>query len=676
MRGKTVRNALIYVCVLIVLWTCAWCFPSREKRVFAATQKENVITDDFNSENINSLWLNRGASLNKEYDALHFNGKYNYGGTVAAEGFAFNGSTDFKFTVKVISGSWFAMAFGGRNNLTAYASYAFSVTFNRNSTSVSQGDGGFNYTKKHQDDTAYFIDYAKTRNVDVVVSVQETEANIYNVEVSYLDSETGQEISSTFAYEGIESFEGCPYVCFNAGNMVLDILSFEAKQNGEVVFSDDFSENKLSYTGEGLGNSKWRTNANYDASHVYVAPISKLDFSAKDSFVLYAESMPQNSNYIETTYCINFDLFIGQKGLSADVLFGVGFQLDSESQRLDETKMVGLVVRDNLVYPATMSNRSLMLVKGYDGIPTEELYGKKTAVTIKACFDNSVVLSIGNRRFVYENVETTGLFGIGCQNVSGSRVNDVKIDNATVDIYVPKNATASDMSTDFSGLKTTVDEDGTEYYDYYLNRAKWHIGSSVGLPIYTPRERTDYLMFMNSTNNSAFGPKEKYDEYIIQCDITISSFGNNGQMVGLSFGRNAYSVVTQYTTAVGFYMQVSQANQLNRTIIYTYNCKLDNNSDSKTIYKEDGTEEYMWPTVDGDNKRVSTTYNLMFVVKNRSVNVHYKRADEDVAVLNRIRATVQDVNTYGYPAIFGLGAVGFKMQNFRIININPLYKGE
>lgn len=244
-----------------------------------------------------------------------------------------------------------------------------------------------------------------------------------------------------------------------------------------------------------------------------------------------------------------------------------------------------------------------------------------------------------------------------------------------MDIYVPKNATASDMSTDFSGLKTTVDKDGT-VYDYYLNRAKWYIGSSVGLPIYTPRERTDYLMFMNSTNNSAFGPKAKYDEYIIQCDITISSFGNNGQMVGLSFGRNAYSVITQYTTAVGFYMQVSEANQLNRTIIYTYNCRLDNNSDSKVIYKEDGTEEYMWPTVNEQNKRVSTTYNIMFVVKNRSVSVHYKRADEDVAVLNRVRATVKDVNTYGYPAIFGIGSVGFKMQNFRIININPLFKGE
>ena len=676
MKGKAIKNTVIYICVFIVLFMCMYYLPPHKKTVFAATQEENVITEDFNTDTMNTLWLNKGASLDKEYNALHFNGKYNYGGTVSLVGFELNQSTEFKFTVKVISGSWFAMGFGGRNNLTAYASYAFAVTFNRNSTSISQGDGGFNYTKKYQNDTSYFIDYAKTRNVDVVVSLQETEANIYNVEVSYLDSETKQELSSKFTYEGIESFDGCPYVCFNAGNMMLDILSFEAKQNDEVVFTDDFSKNTLSYTGEGLGDSKWRTNANYDSSYVYVAPICKLDMSAKDAFVLYGESMPSNSNYIETTYCVEFDLFVGNKGFSADVLFGFGFQLNSESQRLDEHKMVGLAVKNGVIYPASMSQRVLKYIEGYDGIPTEELYGKKTAINMTVCFNNSVVLSVGQYRFVYDDVETSGLFGIGCQNVSGSRVNDIKIDNATIDIYVPKNASSSDMSTDFSGLKTTVDEDGTTYYDYYLNRAKWYVGSNVGLPIYTPRERTDYLMFMNSTNNSAFGPKAKYDEYIIQCDITISSIGNNGQMVGLSFGRNAYSVITQYTTAVGFYMQVSQANNLNRTIIYTYNCKLDNNSDSKLIYKEDGTEEYMWPTVDEQNKRVSTTYNIMFIVKERSVSVHYKRADEDVSVLTRVRATVKDVNTYGYPAIFGLGSVGFKMQNFRIININPLFKGE
>ena len=382
MKGKAIKNTVIYIVVFIVLFMCMCYFPlSQEKTVFASTHEENVISDDFNNEEINNLWLNRGASLNKEYDALHFDGKYNYGGTVSLVGFELNQSTEFQFSVKVLSGSWFAMGFGGRNDLSAYASYAFAVTFNRNSTSISQGDGGFNYTKKYQNDTAYFIDYAKTRNVDVVISLQETEANIYNVEVSYLDSETKQGISSKFTYEGIEGFEGCPYVCFNAGNMMLDILSFEAKQNGEVVFADDFSENKLSYTGEALGDSKWRTNANYDSSYVYVAPISNLDLSAQDAFVIYAESMPSNSNYIETTYSVDFDFFVGNKGFSTDVLFGFGFHLDSESQRLDEHKMVGLALKDGVIYPATMSKRVLRYIEGYDGIPLEELYGKKMTLS-------------------------------------------------------------------------------------------------------------------------------------------------------------------------------------------------------------------------------------------------------------------------------------------------------
>ena len=117
--------------------------------------------------------------------------------------------------------------------------------------------------------------------------------------------------------------------------------SFFRGKNGCIfVMDDETLKNKLSYTGEALGDSKWRTNANYDSSYVYVAPISNLDLSAQDAFVIYAESMPSNSNYIETTYSVDFDFFVGNKGFSTDVLFGFGFHLDSESQRLDEYKLI------------------------------------------------------------------------------------------------------------------------------------------------------------------------------------------------------------------------------------------------------------------------------------------------------------------------------------------------
>ena len=669
------KNKFLKCFTLSAVLAASALFPAQftgNETAFAAVEKNNVISEDFNKSELGGEWIGRGSALEKEYDAMRFNGKYDYGGTVSLAGFEFGGSCEFSFTVKAISGSWFAMAFGGRNALSAFASYSFSLSFNAKQTSISQGDGGFEYTNKKTDTSSYFLDYAKTKPVTVKISLEETLENMYNAAVSYTDAETGAKAGEDFTYENIPAIGGRTYVCFNTGNMLMDILDFEAKKGGETVFSDDFSSPDIVYYGEAVGEAKWTTNANYTAEHVYIAPIGKLDLSGANAFAMYAGQMPKSNGYSEKVYDVSFQLNISEKGFSDQTVFGVGFHLSENSSRLDETKLAGIAADGDVLRPVTLSGGKLTFLAG-EAIPKEEAYGRAFTVLAEALYNGNVKIKFGRYEYTYPSVEISGLIGIGCANVSGDRKNYVSIDDAEINVYQAKLSYEGDMSSDFSGLKITKDESGTDYYDYYLNAAKWHLGSGVGLPVYTKRGKSDYLMFMNSSNYSAFGPKAKYEEYMIQCDVTITSTARNGQMVGLSFGRSAYSMVTQFTTAVGFYMQVAPAAGLNRTILYTYNCTLENQSDSKTLYKEDGTEEYMWAVKnESENKNDVTRYNLMFIVKNREVGVHYKRADEDISVLGKTRAIVKNVNTYGYPAIFGLGGVGFQLRNFRIINLNPL----
>ncbi len=646
-------------------------FP-KEDRAFAAVEKTTVLKEDFNKNALGEEWINHGAKLDKDYDAMRFNGNFNYGGTVSPAGFKFGGSCELHFKVKAISGTWFAMGFGGRESLTTYAEYSFSLSFGIKSTTASQGNGAFTYEKVGQSDDAYFLEYAKTRPVEVVIKLEEVslKPHLYNVTAAFYDAETQARVGEEFYCEGLEELGGYEYVCFNTGDSLLDILSFEAIRGGETVFSDGFSLPSIAYGGDN-GETKWTTNKNYGEENVYIAPISSLDFSGGNAFAIFSEKMPESNNYVEKTYEISFKASFGAKGFSEAVMFGIGFDLAPNSERLDENKMAGFVLSDGEIRPATMSERKIKYLSG--GYKPSDVYGREFSVTVTALSDGSVKIKLGAKEFTFNNVSSGGLFGIGCQNVSDERKNEIKIDDVSVEVYGAKISSAADVSTDFTGVKTTVDTDGTVYYDYYLNETKWYLGTNVKLLPYNPSWPSDYLSFTNSTNYSAFGPKEKYGEYIIQCDITINSVGANNQMIGLSFGRNAYSMTTQFTTAVGFYMQVQGG--YNRTIIYTYNCKLEGGSGDKTLYKENGSEEYMWATRDENKKLVTERYNIMFVVKNRSVTVHYKRAEEDVSVLGKVRARVTDVNTFGYPAIFGLGGVSFEMRNFRLMNIDPLAEG-
>ena len=666
---KTLIKNITIVILLFVLVTGSLFLNGRD-RAYAAVEKTVALKDDFNRDTLGDDWINNGAKLDKDYDALRFNGDYDYGGAISPAAYKLSGSCEIRFVVKVFSGSWFAMGFGGRESLTAYAGYSFAVSFETRATTVSQGNGAFTLTAVQKSEDAYFMGYAKTTPVEVVISLEEISEipHLFNISVAYYDSITGAELGGMICSEPLTELGNNEFICFNTGNAVADILEFEITEEGERVFYDDFTSPSIAYGGYN-GNTNWSTNANYDKDSVYIAPISALDLSSPDAFVIYNDRMPGSNNYVEKTYEVTFSVDIGSRGFSEAVLFGVGFDLSPQSTRADESKMIGFVLYEGMIRPAMLVGGGIIRFTSGEGFNPSDLYGRTHTFSMSANSDGSVWVNFAGKQFTFKNVNTSGYMAIGCQNVSDIRTNQVQIDDIQVVVYGSQVSDAGDMSSDFTGVKVTVDDDGNEYKDYYLNEMDWYLGTNVKLLMYIERDPVDYLSFTRCTNYSAFGPKQKYSEYIIQCDVTVTSTAENNQMVGLSFGRTAYSMTTQYTTAVGFYMQ--KQGEIERTILYTYNCKFEGGSNDKVLYKEDGSEEYMWATRE-DKKLITQRYNLMFVVKNRSVTVHYKRAEEDVSVLSKVRAKVVDVNTYGYPAIFGLGGMSMEVRNFRIINIDPL----
>ena len=63
------------------------------------------------------------------------------------------------------------------------------------------------------------------------------------------------------------------------------------------------------------------------------------------------------------------------------------------------------------------------------------------------------------------------------------------------------------------------------------------------------------------------------------------------------------------------------------------------------------------------------TYNVMFVVKNRTVRVYFKEENEPVEKLAICRAEYRDVDTYGYPSVFGRNGISFDLTELKITNL-------
>lgn len=93
----------------------------------------------------------------------------------------------------------------------------------------------------------------------------------------------------------------------------------------------------------------------------------------------------------------------------------------------------------------------------------------------------------------------------------------------------------------------------------------------------------------------------------------------------------------------------------------------NSHGDVYSYIRENGEPVNLWEK-DEDGKY--KTYNILFIVRNRSVEVYYKEKNQDISVLGILRAKYVDVNTYGYVAVFGANGVSFEISDFKLTNLS------
>ncbi len=633
----------------------------------AASVRTEWFYDDFNSETLAGEWENHGGAITAPYKALHFGGEYFWAGGAVINREVFTGKrVTLGFELKAAAtGNWIGVGFGGKDTSSDFYAYdgaliisTADVRYFKNYGASGISDSGESYSTNlyslsTQKIVRYTFDFRPSGG-----------ANEYSVTVKgYSSEEAKYDFTAKRGEFGAEEFcaefNGVeiinPYLCLNGMNPVADVLkvTVRAGENAEeTILEDDFSSPSISYPSEAVGRESWHVSSRYDKTNLYIAPIGELVLEGKD-FVLYSENVLRRSEKIDELFSLEVEFKIN--GANRGDRFGFGLGLDHGDETADRINLAGIEKRGENEYVFSLSKKGSSLDKSVEVFKLDE--GKIYKLKLSAYADNRITVSTAGTSHTFYEVETDGLCAIASSGGEGA---SFSADNFSYDFFTYKGSAEADAAINFKGIKE--DESGLSYY---INEKEWYIGSQVTLPMYNIYFKSEKLVFAGCTEFSCFGPKKKYADFIMQFNVKIESGRTNAAAFGLAFGKSSFSSNISVTKAVGFmcngYEKLSPEDEepTVQTTVQALNLAGANSASYQRIRNGEDIVD-MW---DG------RTYNVMFVVKNRTVRVYFKEENEPVEMLAICRAEYRDVDTYGYPSVFGRNGISFDLTELKITNL-------
>ncbi|MDY6024288.1 MAG: hypothetical protein SPJ19_05770 [Candidatus Borkfalkiaceae bacterium] len=646
--------------------TAAYAVSFNEKAE-AASVKTEWFYDDFNSDTLAGEWENHGGEITAPYKALHFGGEYFWAGGVVINRKVFTGKKiTLEFELKAAStGNWFGVGFGGKDTSSDFYGYdgaliisTADVRYFKNYGASGISDSGESratnlYSLSTEKIVRYTVEFLPTGGAnEYKVMVRGYSSEEAKYDFIEKNGEFGEEVFCA-EFNGVEIVN--EYLCLNGMNPVADVLkvTVRAGENGEeTILEDDFSLPSISYPSEAVGKENWHVSSRYDKTNLYIAPIGELVLGG-NNFVLYSENVLRRSEKLDELFRLEVEFKINEA--SRGDRFGFGLGLSHGDETADRINLAGIEKRGENEYVFSLSKKGSPLERSADVFALEK--GAINKLKLSAYADNRITVSAAGKSYTFYDVETNGLCAVAA---SGGENASFSADNFSYDFFTYKGSLESDAAINFKGIKE--DEDGLSYY---INEKEWYIGSQVTLPMYNIYFKSEKLVFASCTEFSCFGPKKKYADFIMQFNVKIESGKTNAAAFGLAFGKSSFSSNISVTKAVGFmcngYEKLSPEDEepTVQTTIQALNLEGANSASFQRIRNGDEIVD-MW---DG------RTYNVMFVVKNRTVRVYFKEENEPVEMLAICRAEFGGVDTYGYPSVFGRNGISFDLTELKITNL-------
>ncbi len=628
----------------------------------ASSSEVEGFFDDFNSSGISAEWKNNGATPYAPYNAMRFNGGYYWaGGAVINQKIFDKKDVTVSVDLKAESlGSWFGLGFGGQDTTSNFFSYDGAIIFSIGDVRLFEKVGAsgildsekINATTVFSDAISNVLRITYGFGYDISTEKYTITLNVYKTPVSGYDyqTRTADFGESIFTCEYTNVSINLQYLCFNSMHHVLDILKVQVTDAQGEIFFDDFSTPSMTYPSDVIDGEKWHVNNSYNERTLYIAPIGSVNFADGD-FMVYTENVFRVVDYIDKIFTITLDVTLQNQSVGSGVV--IGFGLNTQSSSIDGINAVGVRKNSTGEYDLCLYRKGSVIEKG-SSVSLED--GKVYKLSISVYSDNRVQININGKTSEFQTLDYNGQVGIG----SIGNGNQFSIDNFDYRYYVYKYSDAQDASINFKGTKEN--EDGT--ISYYINEKEWFFGSNVGFPLRYNANR-NRIVFANCNGYSSFGPKAKYAEYMMQFNVKLTGGEKLGSAFGLAFAKSSYSSNILLTTAVGFmYNDAEKIHKTDtektvQTTLQGINV-LNNNGATYSYIRDDGAPVNMW---DG------RTYNVCFIVKNRTVKVFFKEENQPIEKLAICRAEYVNVDTYGYPSVFGHNGVSFELMDFKITNL-------
>ena len=634
----------------------------------ASTIQDEVLTDNFNSEELSDEWKENNAGIYSDYDAMRFNAAYNWAGAVILNAYQKQDYNHFVFDITVSdyrSSSWIGLAFGGESPTTSFGSFDGYIVMNATTISVVDLKNISASTNANAQSSPGLLK-KMSKGSTTVDAIFAKGANGYDITLKFIFADKSE---LTYSWGGISITESNPYFALNSAYVLWDITDFKVLDSKEQVqFYDGFSKNTMTYSSENYQDGNWHINKNYTEKEIFVGPIAMAEFAKKDSKMVHKTPL-KISTESECVYDISYLMRVEK--FEQDSAFGIGLGLEKQKSKLDETAFCGIVKVDE-------EKGAFVLVK--DGkiqktasyFPLEKLHvgkGKFVEVSIKINYDFSVDFTIGKQKAHFSNLRYDGYWGIGNLDLKTKESSRILVDDMNVQAYDVVYYKSSDASNNFAGTKDEETDFG-KYSEYYINKVKWFMGPRVSQKMYVEGEQEHGILFNRSSNYSYFGNREKYDEFVVQFDVVVNGLTDsmknesytgkefNGQKFGISFGNSSFFKHSGLATTVGVYYVGTSADNV-RSGIKGVNCTTDEGLSEVAIT---GSDIHFW-------KDDTTKYNFMYVVRDRSVEVYFKEDAQPMSELAICRAKFTNVDTDGYVMVYGSDNASFTLSNYRILNI-------
>ncbi len=645
MKRRKIMGLLSGLCALTAILGGAAIAPVRAE---ASVKEEEVLVEQFYSEELSQNWNLHTASFYDQGNALHFTKAAYYGSAVILNGFKLTEDTKLVLDVNVedyANNSYINLYIGGKTETTSVTGHSTQLALRDKTIRAAENDGAKNYTQNAKVvNTGKSIfslgngDFTITFHIKVADAVRKE----YDITVDYsVDGES--QYSATFEnYEMVGKYIGFD----NSSNISWNLKSIQAYDGEDnLLFADNFAKDTVTEPTESASMGNWHITGNFTKKDIYVSKIASLRSDRTNAYAVNKNQLV-NRNQVKTEQRLTFDVYFDE--FAENTVAGVGLGLPTETAAADGGVFLGVRKTDGEMAEFVSVTGGEVTATDVR-FPLSELVNNLGKCSLLCANNGEVSFSIGENSVTFKGINFEGYWALGQYALTENAASVLRFDNVNLFSNKKVDYASNDVSNNFSGIK--VDDFGEE--DYYVNTQKYYLGPKVSLAQKGRFVEYPFVSFQTSTAFSCFGYREKYDEFICEFDfINLSQI--KYQAFGLSFAKTVIGtrIAEEYNPAVGFIYTNSA------TSLKTYGCKTTQGKSEVPI------QEYNFF---GDT---TTKYNVMFIVRNRSVEVYYKEDGQPVSELGILRAKIEDVDTDGYVTVWGTNSASFQIYDFKITNLN------